>query len=73
MKEDVTVRVGESTTTLRLLGGFRNSALSRIGNFPALVIGPYSVWWTVPGPLDSGYANIPVPVPIGGSRGEQAQ
>ena len=49
MKEDVTVRVGPSTNTLHLLAGFRNSALSGIGNFPGLKIRPNSVWWIVPG------------------------
>ena len=49
MKEDITVRVGESTNTLHLSASFRNSALSGIGNFPALRIGTNSVWWIVPG------------------------
>ena len=49
MTEDVTVRVGESTNTLHLSASFRNSALSGIGNFPALRIVPNSVRWIVPG------------------------
>merc|ERR1712130_1064212 len=46
MKGNVTVRVGESTNSLHLSASFGNSALSRIGNFPALIISDVS--WIVP-------------------------